>query len=65
MAHIEICHPNGTIERINLFKRLSVIGRGESADIELKDHEVSVAAYLSQMGNTFPISPRLLRKDSL
>jgi transcriptional regulator with GAF, ATPase, and Fis domain len=57
MAHLEICYANGTTDRINLYKRLSIVGRGSEADVEIKEPSFPpVAAYISQSGEAFTLS---------
>ncbi|MCA9507880.1 MAG: sigma 54-interacting transcriptional regulator [Myxococcales bacterium] len=57
MASIEISDAIGGKKSISLFKRLSIVGRGEGVDIELLDPNApALAAYISQSGNSFTLS---------
>jgi hypothetical protein len=48
MAYLEISYPNGTTERIALYKRLSILGQSSDADVELKDASLSSLAAISR-----------------
>lgn len=53
MAHVEIRNDSGKIWRVPLFKRLSVIGYGEEADIKLSPSPKNkVLAYITQLDET-------------